>query len=46
MASDGGPTRTLLQWGVDEPDEIGGGLNNMIMTITQADPNPNPRPSP
>ena len=35
MASDGGPTRTLLQWGVDKPDEIGGGLNNMIMTITQ-----------
>ena len=44
MASDGGPTRTLLQWGVDKPDEIGGGLNNMIMTITQANPNPNLRP--
>ena len=29
------PTRTLLQWGVDKPDELGGGLNNMIMTIAQ-----------
>ena len=28
-------TRTLLQWGVDKPDELGGGLNNMIMTIAQ-----------
>jgi len=35
MASGGGPTRTLLQWGVDKPNELGGGLNNMLMTITQ-----------
>ena len=28
-------TRTLLQWGVDKPDELGGGLNNMIMNLAQ-----------
>ena len=28
-------TRTLLQWGVDKPDELGGGLNNMIMSLAQ-----------
>ena len=34
-SSDGGPTQTLLQWGVDKPDELGGGLNNMIMNLAQ-----------
>ena len=31
----GGPSQTLLQWGVDTPDELGGGLNNMIMNLAQ-----------
>ena len=35
VASGGGPTRTLHQWGVDQPNDLGGGLNNMLMTITQ-----------
>lgn len=29
------PTQALLQWGVDRPDELGGGLNNMIMNLAQ-----------
>lgn len=33
MSSD--PTSTLFQWGVDKPDELGGGLNNMLMNLGQ-----------